>query len=93
MKHEGDSMLKTNTLLNFVSVILMGLLTWLGHNIWDDVAAIKASNISATAEIQSISHTIDDHEVRIRQTEHDVTILQSQQREERRALSPKMSNP
>lgn len=85
-------MLKTNTALTAACAILLALLTWLGHGIWDDVAAIKSSYTATAVQVQSVVREVDDHETRIRSNEKDITILQQAQREDRRALSPKMSD-
>jgi hypothetical protein len=85
-------MLKTNTVLTAACVVLLTLVSWIGKCIWDDVATIKAATIATSAQVQTMSKELDDHENRIRQTEHDVTILQQQQREDRTARSPKMSD-
>ena len=69
----------------------MGLLCFLGHAIWDDVGAMKSAAITTSTKVDSMAQTVNDHEARIRQTEHDVTILQQEQREDRPlARSPKM---
>lgn len=84
-------MLKLNTVLTGVCTVFLALIGWLGKCIWDDVAMIKNLTAMQTVQMQTMSRELDDHESRIRQTEHEVTILQQSQREERRALSPKMS--
>ena len=86
-------MLKTNTVLTAACVVLLGLVSWIGKCIWDDVATIKSVTTAQTVQVQAIAHEVDDHEIRIRQTEKDVTILQQEQREERAtARSPKMTD-
>jgi cell division protein FtsB len=84
-------MLKLNTVLTALALVLMTLLGFLGKAIWDDVATIKSTTTTQAAQVQTISRELDDHETRIRQAEKDVTILQQVQREERNvARSPKM---
>jgi hypothetical protein len=85
-------MLKTNTVLTAACTLLLGLLAFLGHGIWDDVAAIKGATTTTAVQVQSINRELDDHESRIRQTEKDVTILQQVQHEDRTARSPRMSD-
>lgn len=83
-------MLKLNTVLTFVCAIFLALISWLGKCIWDDVAISKAATISTAVQMQSIHAQVDDHETRIRQTEHDVIVLQADGHEPRSARSPKM---
>lgn len=83
-------MLKLNTLLTALAVVLMALLGFLGKAIWDDVATIKTATFNNSAQVLTLSKTVDDHETRIRQTEKDVTILQQAQRDDRTVRTPKM---
>lgn len=71
-------MLKLNTLLTGLAVVLMALLGFLGKAIWYDVATIKTATTAVTTKMDAMSHTLDDHETRIRQTEHDVIVLQQE---------------
>jgi hypothetical protein len=83
-------MIKTNVLLNAVSVILMAVLCYFGKCVWEDLAAIKTASTSQAVQMISVVREVDDHETRIRLNERDITILQQAQREDRTARSPKM---
>lgn len=85
-------MLKLNTLLTGLAVVLLALLGFLGKAIWDDVATIKNLTAMQTVQMQTMSRELDDHESRIRQTEKDVTILQQGQREDRTGRAPKIND-
>jgi len=83
-------MLKINTVLTAACVVLLGLVSWLGTEMWGDIKETKTATTTMTTQVNTISKEVDDHETRIRQTERDVTILQQQRREDRAAWNPKM---
>ena len=84
-------MLKLNTVLTAVCVVLAAMAGYFGKCIWEDVAAIKSATTMQAIQVQSLTRQVDDHETRIRQTERDVTILQQVQREDRTVRPPKMT--
>lgn len=73
-------MIKTNVVLNAFGVLLLGVLAFMGRNMWDDISQIKAATSQGAVKIENISRTVDDHEVRLRQNERDITKLQSERR-------------
>jgi len=84
-------MLKTNTVLTALGLILMSVLGYFGSQMWGDIKDVKTAATSTSVQVQTMSKQVDDHETRIRQTEHDVTILQQLQREDRTVRPPKMT--
>lgn len=73
-------MLKINTVLTALAVILLALLSFIGAHIWNDVSDIKGSQITTSEQIKDIYRRVEDHEGRIRVNEHDVIILQQHMR-------------
>lgn len=86
-------MLKTNTLLNALSVVMIGLLGFFGAQMWGDVKDTKTATTTITSQVSTISKTVDDHETRIRAAEHDLIRLQEQPHDDNRiSRSPKMTD-
>lgn len=76
-------MLKLNTVLTAMAVVLLTLLSFLGARVWSDVADTKAAMIRLNDQMEQVnkitddhSHRLDDHESRIRANENKITILE-----------------
>jgi hypothetical protein len=69
-------MLKLNTVLTALAVVLLGLLSWLGAQMWGDISQTKSSVLTLSAHIEEQGKHLDDHETRIRETEKRIIVLQ-----------------
>lgn len=84
-------MLKLNTALTALAVVLMASLGYMGTQALAKLDATNTAQTQIAVKIDGLKSEVDDHETRIRQTERDVTILQQAQHEDRGARSPKLS--
>lgn len=84
-------MLKLNTALTALAVVLMAVLGYMGTQALGKLDATNAAQLQLGVKIDGLKSQVDDHETRIRKTETDVLILQQQQRDDRVVRPPKMT--
>jgi hypothetical protein len=53
-------MLKLNTVLTALGLVLLALISFIGKSIWDDVAATKAATISASVRMEYMTQHMDE---------------------------------
>lgn len=71
-------MLKLNTVLTALALILMAVLGMMLSTALSKLDSTHDAMVQFSAQMQSLRSQMDDHEIRIRQTEQQVTVLQNQ---------------
>jgi hypothetical protein len=69
-------MLKLNTVLTGLGIILMGVCGFLLTSALNKLDATHDAVLQANVKIEAVQSRLDDHEVRIRATEQQVSALQ-----------------